>query len=152
MATTDYNAGIDSSDLVISTFPEAAWGDDPVDDFVAMRILSETLSETKTRNRPAEIEPWPPPLERCRADRVRDTRWCLRTNRPRSARTPRGSSREPRWKSRRSGVVCCRRRGYQQKPPARRARIRLRSGACPSPSQTSGHYRTGPRRPQVKTG
>lgn len=57
MATTDYNAGIDSSDLEISAKKETAWGDVPATTFQAFRVLSESLSESKTRNRPSEIEP-----------------------------------------------------------------------------------------------
>jgi hypothetical protein len=57
MATTNYNAGIDSSDLEISLGREAVWGTIPATTFQAFRILSESLSEAKTRDRPAEIEP-----------------------------------------------------------------------------------------------
>lgn len=57
MATTNYNAGIDSSDLEISLGRESIWGDVPATTFQAFRILSESLSESKSRNRPAEIEP-----------------------------------------------------------------------------------------------
>ena len=57
MSSTNFNAGIDSSDLQIISKKESAWGANPAGgSFKTLRILSESLAETKTRSRPAEIE------------------------------------------------------------------------------------------------
>ncbi len=53
--STDYNAGIDTSDLEISFGEEAVWSVKPAVAFQAFRVNSEGFSESKSRSRPAEI-------------------------------------------------------------------------------------------------
>lgn len=61
MPVTDYNAGIDSSEFLITYRAESEgggpnyWGVNPGGTFDTMRLTSESLSENKTRNRPQEI-------------------------------------------------------------------------------------------------
>lgn len=56
MPVTDYNAGIDSSEFTIAAKKEVSWGTNPAGgSFSTIRILSESLSESKTRVRPQEI-------------------------------------------------------------------------------------------------
>jgi hypothetical protein len=54
-ATTGYQAGIATNDTSISYGVETVWGTLPAVQFQALRITSETLSGTKTRQRPTEI-------------------------------------------------------------------------------------------------
>lgn len=53
--TTGYNAGLDSSDVVVSYAKEATWGTMPAVQFQAVRLTGEGFSEKKSRSRPAEI-------------------------------------------------------------------------------------------------
>lgn len=53
--STNFNAGIDTSDIDLSYAEEVSWGVLPAVAFTALRVLSESLSETKERTRPAEI-------------------------------------------------------------------------------------------------
>jgi len=53
--STNFNAGIDTSDTSVSYGEETNWGEAPNVVFKALRILSESLSETRSRTRPAEI-------------------------------------------------------------------------------------------------
>ncbi len=53
--STGFNAGIDSSDVVFSYGEEVVWNTLPAVQFQAIRLLSESLSETKSRTRPPEI-------------------------------------------------------------------------------------------------
>lgn len=55
MATTGYQAGVDSSDVEISYGIEAAWGVKPAVAFKKVRMSSEGFSSEKTRARPPEI-------------------------------------------------------------------------------------------------
>lgn len=53
--STDYNAGIDSSDVVMRYGEEAAWNNVPAVAFQNIRLTGESFSEQKTRTRPEEI-------------------------------------------------------------------------------------------------
>jgi len=55
--TTAYSAAIDTSDIEISFATEATWGTSPASGFTALRLTGESLSESKQRNRPQEINP-----------------------------------------------------------------------------------------------
>lgn len=55
MATTGYQAGVESNAVIISYGLETAWGTVPAVQFQAIRMTSESISDTKTRNRPAEL-------------------------------------------------------------------------------------------------
>ncbi|HEY0820253.1 MAG TPA: phage tail tube protein [Rhizobacter sp.] len=55
--STNFNAGIDSSDVVLSYGEEAQWGVLPAVQFKAIRMTAEGFREQKTRARPEEIEP-----------------------------------------------------------------------------------------------
>lgn len=55
MATTGYQAGVESNAVIISYGAETVWGTLPAVAFQAIRMTSESLSDTKTRNRPAEL-------------------------------------------------------------------------------------------------
>lgn len=56
MATTGYNAGIDSSDVTVSFVDETVWNVIPTTPtFQYVRLTGEGLSETKSRSRPGEI-------------------------------------------------------------------------------------------------
>lgn len=55
--TTNYNAGLDSSDVKMSYAVEAAWATLPTTVFRQLRITAEDFTETKTRTRPLEINP-----------------------------------------------------------------------------------------------
>lgn len=55
MATTGYQAGTEANQLQISYGAEAAWGVAPAAQFQAIRTMSESLSSTKTRTRPTEL-------------------------------------------------------------------------------------------------
>jgi hypothetical protein len=55
MATTDYQAAIDTSDVVMSYGPEATWGTLPEVAFQDIRLDSEGFSSSKSRTRPSEI-------------------------------------------------------------------------------------------------
>lgn len=54
-ATADYAAGLDANEVEISFALEETWGVLPTEQFQAIRILSESLSGQKTRDRPKEI-------------------------------------------------------------------------------------------------
>lgn len=54
-ATTGYQAGIETNVTQMSYGVETVWGTLPAVAFQALRITSESLSGTKTRQRPAEI-------------------------------------------------------------------------------------------------
>lgn len=53
--STGYNAGIDSSDVLLSYGEESVWGVLPAVAFKAVRMTGEGFSEQKTRARPEEI-------------------------------------------------------------------------------------------------
>lgn len=55
MATTNYQAGLDTNDVVFSYAPEATWGTLPAVQFQQARFESEGFGKTKTRQRPNEI-------------------------------------------------------------------------------------------------
>lgn len=55
MATAGYQAGVEATDAQISYGIEATWGTAPATTFQAIRFMSDTLSDTKTRSRPGEI-------------------------------------------------------------------------------------------------
>jgi hypothetical protein len=55
--TTQYNAGLDSSNVLISYAPETTWSVKPAVAFKQVRILSESFTTEKTRTRPLEINP-----------------------------------------------------------------------------------------------
>jgi len=55
MATTGYSAAIATNDILLSYAPEATWGTKPAVQFQQIRIESEGFVQTKTRNRPSEI-------------------------------------------------------------------------------------------------
>ena len=58
MATTGYNAAIDTNDLSMSYVAEAAWGVTPATPaWQNIRLESEGFSGSKTRTRPNEIDP-----------------------------------------------------------------------------------------------
>jgi hypothetical protein len=50
-----YQAGLDSTQTQLSYGNEVTWGTAPATVFQAVRLLSESLKHTKTRNRPPEI-------------------------------------------------------------------------------------------------
>lgn len=54
-ATTGYQAGLDANEVELSYAIEAAWGTAPSVQFQAVRMLSESLSGSKTRDRPKEM-------------------------------------------------------------------------------------------------
>ena len=54
--STDFNAGIDSSDVVVRYGEEAAWNAVPAAAFQNVRLTGESFSEQKTRTRPEEIK------------------------------------------------------------------------------------------------
>lgn len=57
MATTGYQAGAETNDLLISYIDEAAWGTLPATPtFKPLRVTSESLSSTKARTRVQEID------------------------------------------------------------------------------------------------
>lgn len=56
MATTGYQAGIESNAVQISYGVESAYGVAPATTFKAIRLTSESMSGNKTRNRPAELQ------------------------------------------------------------------------------------------------
>ena len=53
--TSDFNAGLDSSNVQVVYKVESAFAAKPSGNFDAIRLTSESLSETKTRGRPDEI-------------------------------------------------------------------------------------------------
>lgn len=57
MATTGYQAGADSNDAVISYAKEAVYQTKPAVPFQAIRTTGESLSGSKTRARPQEMNP-----------------------------------------------------------------------------------------------
>lgn len=57
MSTTGYNAGLDSSDVIMSYAKEAVWGQKPAVAFQQVRMTGEGFREQKQRARPEEIEP-----------------------------------------------------------------------------------------------
>ena len=54
-ATAGYQAGVEANQTRISYAVEATWGSAPAVQFQAIRYMSDTLAETKTRQRPSEI-------------------------------------------------------------------------------------------------
>lgn len=54
-ATTNYQAGVESNQAILSYAQEAVWGTLPAVPFQQIRYTGESLSGTKQRNRPAEI-------------------------------------------------------------------------------------------------
>ena len=54
--STDFNAGIDSSDVVVRYGEESVWDADPSIVFTEVRLTGESFSEQKTRTRPEEIK------------------------------------------------------------------------------------------------
>lgn len=54
-ATLGYQAGVETNQTRISYAVEATWGVAPAVAFKAIRYMSDTLAETKTRQRPSEI-------------------------------------------------------------------------------------------------
>jgi len=56
-ATTAYQAGIESDDVQISHIVESVWGTTPASQFTAIRLMQESLSGAKTRQRPTENNP-----------------------------------------------------------------------------------------------
>jgi hypothetical protein len=59
MATTGYQAALDSNDLIMSYIEEVTWGTTPVASpaFKKIRLDSEGFSGSKSRTRPNEIDP-----------------------------------------------------------------------------------------------
>lgn len=57
MSTTDFEAAIDTNDILMSYAPESAWGVLPVAQFQLIRLDSEGFSSSKSRTRPNEINP-----------------------------------------------------------------------------------------------
>jgi hypothetical protein len=55
MATTGYQAALDSDDLIMAYAAEAVWGTNPAAQLQNIRLDSESLSSQKTRTRPNEI-------------------------------------------------------------------------------------------------
>ncbi len=53
--STGYNAGIDSSDVIVRYGEETAWNEVPTLDFQNVRLTGESFAEQKTRTRPEEI-------------------------------------------------------------------------------------------------
>lgn len=56
-ASTGFAAGVESNDVLLSYGVEAVWGTAPATQFQALRLTSESLSGTKERQRPSEINP-----------------------------------------------------------------------------------------------
>jgi hypothetical protein len=54
-ATSGFAAGVEANDLETSYGLEAVWGTPPATAFQAVRITSETLTSTRKRDRPAEL-------------------------------------------------------------------------------------------------
>ncbi len=54
--STAFNAGIDSSDVVVRYGEESIWDADPSIVFTEVRLTGESFSEQKTRTRPEEIK------------------------------------------------------------------------------------------------
>lgn len=54
--STNFNAGIDSSDVILRYVEEAAWNVDPAALMQNIRLTGESFSEQKTRTRPEEIK------------------------------------------------------------------------------------------------
>lgn len=54
--STNYNAGIDSSDVIVRYGEEVTWNQAPAISFKEVRLTGESLSEQKTRTRPEEIK------------------------------------------------------------------------------------------------
>lgn len=54
--STGFNAGIDSSDVIVRYGEEVVWNTVPVIAFQEIRLTGESLSEQKTRTRPEEIK------------------------------------------------------------------------------------------------
>jgi len=54
--STDFNAGIDSSDVVVRYGEEVTWNAVPAIAFTEVRLTGESFSEQKTRTRPEEIK------------------------------------------------------------------------------------------------
>lgn len=58
MATTDYQAAIDTNDVIMSYVAETVWGETPTTPgFKKIRLDSEGFSGSKSRTRPNEIDP-----------------------------------------------------------------------------------------------
>ena len=55
VATANYQAGVETNQTRISYALETSWGVKPAIQFRAIRYMSDTLAETKTRQRPSEI-------------------------------------------------------------------------------------------------
>lgn len=55
MATTGYQAGVESNDVVLSYAKETVWGVAPATTFQQLRYLSEGFTVSKSRDRPAEV-------------------------------------------------------------------------------------------------
>lgn len=55
MPTSSYQAGTEANNAQLSYAVESAWGTNPGGAFNALRFTSETLSDTKTRQRPSEV-------------------------------------------------------------------------------------------------
>lgn len=55
-ATSGYQAGIESNQVILAYAPEAVWGQAPAVPFQEIRYTGESLAGTKTRNRPAEVQ------------------------------------------------------------------------------------------------
>ncbi len=55
MATTGYQAGIPTNDVLLSYAPETVWGTKPAVAFNQIRVQSEGFTATKSRTRPSEI-------------------------------------------------------------------------------------------------
>lgn len=56
-ATTGYQAGAETNDVLLSYGTEATWGTAPAAQFQAIRITSESLAGQKARSRPPELNP-----------------------------------------------------------------------------------------------
>ena len=54
-ATTNYQAGLETNDTIVSYAQELAWGVLPAVAFKQIRFTGESLTGTKTRTRPTEI-------------------------------------------------------------------------------------------------
>jgi hypothetical protein len=54
--STGFNAGIDSSDVIVRYGEEVTWNTVPAIAFQEIRLTGESLSEQKTRTRPEEIK------------------------------------------------------------------------------------------------
>lgn len=55
--TTLYSAAIDTSDIELSFCEEVTWGTSPTTTYTPIRLTGESLSESKQRARPQEINP-----------------------------------------------------------------------------------------------